>query len=104
MKTRHFTLKSELTAAITEGLYGHNAGVASIVVSLIHNAQEIAILTDKETLDLDMLNAAYVQRLSLVHGYIEPSMRKGKLTSNTKTKSNPAPPVYSSLWTPSTTR
>ena len=91
------TQKSELTAAITEWLYEHSAGVASIVVSLIHDAQEIAILTGKETLDLDMLNAAYVQRLSLIHGYIELSMRKGKSTSNTKTKSKPAPMVQSEI-------
>lgn len=78
--------KSELTDAVIEWLYEHSAGVTSIVVSLIHDGQEIAILNGKETLDLDMLNAAYMQRLSLVHGYIEPSMQKRKSTSNIKPK------------------
>ena len=89
--------RSELTAATTDWLYEHSVGITSIVVSLFHDAQEIAILTGKEKLDLDMLNAAYVHRLSLVHGYIEPSMRKGKSTSNMKTKSKPAPMVQSEI-------
>lgn len=78
--------KSELTDVIIEWLYEHSAGVTSIVVSLIHDGQEIAILNGKEVLDLDMLNAAYKQRLSLVHGYIEPSIQKRKSTSNIKPK------------------
>ncbi len=85
------TEKSELTAAITEWLYEHSAGIASVVVSLIHDAQEIAVLTGKETLDIDTLNAAYEQRLSLLRGYIEPTMKKGKSTSSTRAKKNPAP-------------
>ena len=40
--------RTEITAAITEWLYEHSAGVISVVVSLIHDAQEIAILTGKE--------------------------------------------------------
>lgn len=83
--------KSKLTDNIIEWLYEHSAGVTSIVVSLIHDGQEIAILNGKETLDLDMLNAAYKQRLSLIHGYIEPSIQKGKSTSNTKSKNKVAP-------------
>ena len=46
----------------------------------------MAILNGKETLDLDILNAAYKQRLSLVHGYIEPSIQKRKSTSDIKPK------------------
>ena len=80
------THKSELTDSVIEWLYEHSAGVTSIVVSLIHDGQEMAILNGKETLDLDILNAAYKQRLSLVHGYIEPSMQKKKSTSDIKPK------------------
>ena len=57
--------QTEITAAITEWLYEHSAGVVSVVVSLIHDAQEIAILTGKEVLNLDTLNEAYQQRLTL---------------------------------------
>lgn len=75
---------TEITAAITEWLYEHSAGVISVVVSLIHDAQEIAILTGKEVLNLDTLNEAYQQRLSLLHGYIQPSVIQNKPTTRKK--------------------
>lgn len=75
---------TEITAAITEWLYEHSAGVVSVVVSLIHDAQEIAILTGKEILNLDTLNEAYQQRLSLLHGYIQPSVIQNKPTTRKK--------------------
>lgn len=76
--------QTEITAAITEWLYEHSAGVVSVVVSLIHDAQEIAILTGKEILNLDTLNEAYQQRLTLLHGYIQPSVIQNKLTTKKK--------------------
>ena len=80
--------KTEITPAITEWLYEHSAGVLSIVVSLIHDAQEIAILSGKEILDMEMLNQAYDQRLSFLHSYIQPSISQRKQTSRPK-KKNP---------------
>lgn len=75
---------TEITAAITEWLYEHSAGVVSVVVSLIYDAQEIAILTGKEVLNLETLNEAYQQRLSLLHGYIQPSVIQNKPTTKKK--------------------
>ena len=75
---------TEITSAITEWLYEHSAGVISVVVALIHDAQEIAILTGKEVLDLDTLNEAYQQRLSLLHGYIQPSVVQNKTKTRKK--------------------
>ncbi|MCP6429231.1 hypothetical protein NL523_28350, partial [Klebsiella pneumoniae] len=60
--------------------------ITSVVVALIHDAQEIAILNGKEILNLESLNEAYQQRLSLLHGYIQPSVSQGKQTSKTKKK------------------
>lgn len=80
--------KTEITPAITEWLYEHSAGVLSIVVSMIHDAQEIAILSGKEILDMEMLNQAYDQRLSFLHSYIQPSISQRKQTSRPK-KKNP---------------
>lgn len=76
--------RTEITTVITEWLYEHSAGVVSVVVSLIHDAQEIAILTGKEVLNLDTLNEAYQQRLSLLHGYIQPSVIQNKPTTKKK--------------------
>lgn len=43
---------------IAEWLYEHSSGIISVVISLIHDAQEIAILNGTERLDLNALNQA----------------------------------------------
>lgn len=75
---------TKITDAIMEWLYEHTSGNISVVVSLIHDAQEIAILNGNEVLDLEMLNEAYQQRLSMLHGFIHPEQKKQ--TSKTKKK------------------
>ena len=65
--------KTELSDAIAQWLYDHSGGIISIVVSLLHDAQEIAILTGTETLDFDTLNEAYQKRLTMLHPFIAPS-------------------------------
>ena len=78
--------RTEPNPAIYEWLYEHSAGILSIVVSLIHDAQEIAILSGKERLDMETLNEAYSQRLSFLHGYIQPCITKRSQTSKRKKK------------------
>lgn len=78
--------RTEPSPVIYEWLYEHSAGILSIVVSLIHDAQEIAILSGKERLDMDTLNEAYSQRLSFLHGYIQPCITKCSQTSKRKKK------------------
>ena len=80
--------RTEISSAIIEWLYEHSAGILSVVVSLIHDAQEIAILSGKEILDMEMLNQAYNQRLSFLHSYIQPAISQKKQTSRPK-KKNP---------------
>lgn len=75
---RYVKQESVLTEAITAWLYEHSAGIVSVVVSLVHDAQEIAILSRKETLNLETLNEAYQKRLSLLHGFIEPTTISAK--------------------------
>ncbi|NBH27051.1 hypothetical protein D3Z60_14855 [Lachnospiraceae bacterium] len=76
--------KTEITDGIVEWLYEHTSGNISVVVSLIHDAQEIAILSGKEVLNLEALNEAYQQRLSMLHGFIH--MEQKKQTSKLKKK------------------
>jgi hypothetical protein len=76
--------RTEITDAIVEWLYEHSSGNVSVVVALIHDAQEIAILSGKETLDLEVLNEAYEKRLSLLHEYIQPTIVQKNQTSRTK--------------------
>lgn len=60
-----------LTDEIVNWLYQHSNGITSVVVSLIKDAQEIAILDGTETLSIASLNKAYNQRLALLHNHIE---------------------------------
>ena len=76
--------KTEITDGIVEWLYEHSSGNISVVVSLIHDAQEIAILNGKEVLDLEALQEAYKQRLSMLHGFIH--MEQKRQTSKAKKK------------------
>ena len=62
--------RKEITDVAIEWLYEHSNGIISVVVSLIHDAQEIAILNGKEGLNLESLNESYQKRLSLRRGYI----------------------------------
>lgn len=71
---RYVKYDATLNEAIIAWLYEHSAGIISVVVSLVHDAQEIAILSRKETLNLETLNEAYQKRLSLLHGFIEPAI------------------------------
>lgn len=76
--------RTEITDVIMEWLYEHTSGNISVVVSLIHDAQEIVILNGKEVLNLEALNEAYQKRLSMLHGFIHIEQRKQ--TSKTKKK------------------
>lgn len=67
---------AELTPDIVDWLYEHSGGILSIVVSLIHDAQEIAILDGSEELSLVSLKKAYQQRMRLLHRHIAPSVSK----------------------------
>lgn len=80
---------AEITDTVIEWLYEHSAGVISVVVSLIHDAQEIAILNGKEVLNLETLNEAYQKRLTLLHDYIKPTIINKGQTSKPK-KETPA--------------
>lgn len=60
-------------------LYQHSHGNASIVVSLLHAAQEIAILDGHECLDISSLNIAYEKRMKMLHNYIQPQPIKASL-------------------------
>lgn len=57
-------------------LYQHSNGNASIVIGLIYNVQEIAILENLECLDITTLNITYEKRLKMLHHYIQPQVIK----------------------------
>lgn len=65
-------------------LYQHSAGNASIVVSLIHDAQEIAIMDGSEKLDVSSLSSAYERRLKMIHDFISPKIIKRNTPNSQK--------------------
>lgn len=74
--------KTKITPLITQWLYEHSAGIISLVISLIHDAQEIAIMSGKEVLNLETLNYAYEQRLRLMHKHINNSIKQKTISAN----------------------
>lgn len=85
---QYVSTRTAISERMIEWLYEHSAGLVSVVVSLIHDAQEIAILTGAEIIDSEMLNRAYYQRLSLLHEYIQPTIINGEQTSRVKKQKN----------------
>ena len=67
--------RTEITDAIIHWLYEHSQGNLSIVISLLHDAQEKAIITGKEILDKEILSEVYKERMGLLHEYIAPKKR-----------------------------
>lgn len=86
-KYQYVQKKAEITAQIIDWLFEHSGGVTSVVVSLVHDAQEIAILTGHETLDISMLNQAYEKRMQLLHDFIRPAATVKNTTTKRKKKS-----------------
>lgn len=70
--TKH---KEDFTDEIARWLYAHSGGIISNVVSMIHDAQEIAILSKAERLNIQTLNAAYTKRMKMMHGYIDTAQK-----------------------------
>ena len=76
--------KSDFNDSFLEWLYEHSGGLVSLVISLIHDAQEIAILSGSEKLDIKSLNDAFEKRSTLLHGYLQGNSqalpKTGKIT------------------------
>lgn len=72
----------EITDKIIKWLYDHSSGNVSIVIALLHDAQEIGILSGYKSLSIDLFEKAYKQRMSVLHDYINISdKQKSKLCS-----------------------
>ena len=87
---------ADITDALIFWLYEHSQGITALVVSLIHDAQEISILTGHEALDIPSLEEAYRKRLTMMHGYLQMPVRKtsgkkpGRKAGNTSRYMNTA--------------
>ena len=68
--------KTELTEGLIEWLYEHSGGLVSLVVSLIHDAQEVAIINGSEEVNISTLTEAFEKRISMLHSFISQDQRK----------------------------
>lgn len=73
---------SEISDQIIELLYQYSGGNISIIISLIHDAQEISLINGREILDLRSLEEAYKKRLSMLSNYIKPDIKKQYIKHN----------------------
>lgn len=60
----------EISDALYQWFYLHSGGVLSIVISLWHDAQEIAIINGTEKVDLPLLNQVYDKRMEMLRSFI----------------------------------
>ncbi len=67
-----YTVKyTAIDAGILAWLYEHSGGIISSIVSLMYEAQEIAIMGGHEALDLHTLNSAYKNRMSFMQRFVD---------------------------------
>lgn len=74
----------ELTPDIIELLYEYSGGIIAIVVSLMMEAQQLAIISGAETLNKEIFRQAYNRRMKNVQDFVQVEMKKRKSTSSIK--------------------
>lgn len=67
-------------------LYNHSQGNVSVVVSLIHDVQEMAILDGTERLDISILSKAFESRMTMLHDFLTPEKTKALPPKRKKTE------------------
>lgn len=77
---------SKLTPELAELLYECTGGIVAILVSVIMEAQQIAILTGKEELSRETILMAYKERLKNVQDFVKVKQKKRNQTSSAAKK------------------
>lgn len=77
---------SKLTPELIELLYECTGGIIAILVSVIMEAQQIAILTGREELSKETILLAYQERLKNVQDFVKVSTKKRSQTSTSRSK------------------
>jgi hypothetical protein len=73
-----------INEGICEWLYQHSGGTLANVITILHDAQEIAILNGRETLDMESMNMAYQKRMGMLHSHLQPCITKNVASKPTK--------------------
>lgn len=78
--------RSELTPELTELLYECTGGIIAVLVSVIMEAQQIAILSGKEILNKETILLAYHERLKAVQDFVHVNGKQRSQTSSVTDK------------------
>lgn len=78
--------RTELSPELTELLYECSGGIIAILVSLVMEAQQVAILSTKEKLNKETILLAYKERLKNVQGFVHVDGQKKSQTSSVSNK------------------
>lgn len=68
----------EPTEDIINWLYNHSNGNVSTVITLFHDAQEIAIMSGESNISIEVLNNAYANRMGTMHSHINVDIQEQK--------------------------
>ncbi len=85
-KYQYVRKKCVLDEGLYNWLYLHSNGVCSTIISLFHDAQELAIVEGIEEISVLTLSMAYEERLKMLHSHIEEEAPKVRKTSSVKRK------------------
>lgn len=94
---RYVRYDTKPSETLKNWLYEHSGGVMALLVALVHDAQEIAIMSGTERLDLQTLEEAYKQRLTMMHDFITLTKLPPTGRSTKKRSAEPAPVQAESL-------
>ena len=83
---------SNITPDLVELLYECSGGILALVVSIIMEAQQIAILTGKEAVNKETILLAYEERLKNVQDFVKVNTKKRKQTSHVTPKARTEKP------------
>ena len=78
--------RMELTDAALYWIYEHSAGLPSLAISLWHDAQEIAIVSGRDVMDMAALTEAYDRRMGMLQRYTLPPKQKSPLPAHPSIK------------------
>ena len=76
--------KMELSESICRWLYEHSGGILSLVVSIMYDVQELAILSGEEIINLPLLEKVYKERYQMMSSYVHLLDKRPSQTSETK--------------------
>lgn len=86
--------KEPLTEEVVRFLYEKSGGVIAVLITILHDAQEIAIINGQEVLNTGTINEAYIRRLGLLHSYATDNKRQSNSEKTMVTLPKPNESIF----------